>query len=42
MDLVDLLSRILAAIVAVVRYFQGPTRGRAGVALVATGALLAY
>lgn len=40
--LLDLLSRILAAVVAAYRFLQQPTRARAGVALMATGALVAY
>ena len=42
MALLDLLSRILAAVVAAYRFLQQPTRARAGVALMATGALVAY
>lgn len=42
MEILDYLARLAAAIVAWVRLLAAPTRQRAGVALVATGALLAY
>jgi hypothetical protein len=42
MEIVDFLARLAAAIVAWLRLLAAPTRQGAGVALVATGALLAY
>lgn len=42
METLDCLARLVAAIVAWLRLLAAPTRQRAGVALVATGALLAY
>jgi hypothetical protein len=42
MEILDYLARLAAAIVAWLRLLAAPTRQRAGVALVATGALLAY
>lgn len=42
MALLDLLARIIAAVVAGVRFLQNPTRGNGGAALMAAGALVVY